>query len=97
MNLGTRSVPVNPCYFERAQNTGDAKRSVVHCNIRAGGIVKNNENTSAPAHTVSPSIYTTHGVYGVISIGAMHASQSERLRNKPEQPHEPTERGARRC
>src|SRR5262249_10882627 len=57
-----------------------------------GGLVKNNENASAPAHTLSPLIPTTHGVSAVISIAAMHTSRSHRLRNKPDQAEAPTNR-----
>jgi hypothetical protein len=93
MNAGALLIPVNTCFFERTRNTGDARRGAVHCGIWAGGLVKNNENTSALADTLSPMEPTTHGVIEVIPIAAMHASHSHRPRNKPEQPDAPPERG----
>ena len=97
MSAGALLIPVNPCYFARMRNTGDANRSAVHCNIWAGALVNNKGKYKRDRHTLSPYFSTTHGIYKVIPIAAMHAGRSQPQRNKAEQAGAPTERGVRHC
>jgi hypothetical protein len=89
MNLGTRSgtwkVPVNPCYFARKANTGGDERATMHCSIWMASLVKNKQNTSAPARPRSPHPFATHGLNEVITIDAPHNERIWSARNKPEQ------------
>jgi hypothetical protein len=97
MSAGALLIPVNPCYFPRMRNTGDANPSAVHCNIWAGALVNNKGKYKRARHTLSPYFCTTHGILEVIPIAAVHASQSPPRRNKAEQAGAPTERGVRHC
>jgi hypothetical protein len=97
MSAGALLIPVNPCYFARMRNTGDANRSAVHCNIWAGALVNNKGKYKRARYTLPPHTSTAYRIYEVIPIAAMHASQSQPRRNKPERPDEPTERGAGHC
>ncbi len=97
MSAGALLIPINPCYFTRMRNTGDANRSAVHCNIWAGALVNNKGKYKRARYTLLPYFFTTHGICEVIPIAAMHASRSQPRRNKPEQPDEPTEPGRRHC
>ena len=54
MSAGALLIPVNPCYFGRMRNTGDANRSAVHCNIWAGALVNNKGKYKRARHTLSP-------------------------------------------
>lgn len=89
MNLGTRSgtckVPANPYYFARAANTGGDDRAAMHCSIWMASLVKNKQNTSAPARPRSPHPFATYGLNEVITIDAPHNERIWRARNKPEQ------------
>jgi hypothetical protein len=97
MKAGALLIPVDPCYFAAIKDTGDPKLGALRCNIWAGGLVKNNENTSAPTGCPRPQRKITCGFTKVISIAATHPSWSRFQRNKPPQADAPTERGARRC
>jgi len=97
MSAGALLIPINPCYFTRMRNTGDANRSAVHCNIWAGALVNNKGKYKRARYTLLPYFFTTHGICEVIPIAAMHASRSQPRRNKPEQWDEPTEPGRRHC
>ena len=97
MSVGALLIPVNPCYFARMRNTGDANRSAVHCNIWAGALVNNKGKYKRAGYTLLPYFSTTHGICEVIPIAAVHASQSPARRNKAEQAGAPTERSAGHC
>ena len=97
MSAGALLISVNPRYFARMRNTGDANRSAVHCNIWAGALVNNKGKYKRARYTLSPYFCTTHGICEVIPIAAVHASQSPPRRNKAEQAGAPTERGRRHC
>src|ERR1700738_5133196 len=54
MSAGALLISVNPRYFARMRNTGDANRSAVHCNIWAGALVNNKGKYKRARHTLSP-------------------------------------------
>jgi hypothetical protein len=56
MSAGALLIPVNPCYFARMRNIGDANRSAVHCNIWAGALVNNKGKYKRARHTLAPII-----------------------------------------
>ena len=61
MSAGALLISVNPRYFARMRNTGDANRSAVHCNIWAGALVNNKGKYKRRPGEAVPRIPSTSG------------------------------------